>query len=106
MDAVSSLAVEYLAFVIHHAALGILAHAATAERMRGRGLVADARCSKRTLDVARAHGLRRLGESVIDAGIDRLVAGARPLDLGLPFIERDAAAGIVVRDDEEGMQVR
>src|SRR5262245_3755567 len=103
MDAVSSLAVEHLAFVVHHAALGILAHAATAERMRGRGLVPDARCSKWTLDVARADGLRCLGESVIDAGIDRLVAGARPSDLGLPLVERDAAAGIVMRDDEEGV---
>src|SRR5262245_20383680 len=103
MNAVRFPPVEHLAFVIHHAAFRILAHAAAAERMRGRGLGPDARCCKRTLDVARADGCRGLGESVIDAGIDRLIAGARPSDLSLPVVERDAAPGIVVRDDEEGV---
>ena len=88
MHALPPLAIEHLAFVVHHAAFRILSHAAAAERMGRCRFRAHVRRGQRALDVARADGLRRLGQGLIDAGIDGLVGHAGPVDLGAAVIER------------------
>jgi hypothetical protein len=57
------------------------------------------------LDVAGANGFSRLGERRVDAGIDGRLGDSRPMHLGGPIIKADAARRVVVRDDEEGMEM-
>src|SRR5215467_5099663 len=101
-----AVAIEHLAFVVAHASARILAYAAAAERMRGRRLGPHAGHGKRALDIARTDRLRRAGQSLVDARVDRLVGDARPLDGGAAVVEPDLALRLVMRDDEEGMEVR
>ncbi len=106
MDVIAACSGEDLAFVVDHAACGILAHAAAAERMRRRGRHAHAGRGKRVLDVAPADRLGHLGQSLVDAPVDGLLTDFRPSDFEATVFEDEPAARVVVRNDEECAQAR
>ena len=73
--------IEDLASVVDHAAAAVLAHAAAAERMRGRRLVAHNGARERVLDILSAGFARDRRQDLVETAVDGLVAGPRPAEL-------------------------
>ena len=71
---------EYLAFVIHHAAVAVGAHAASAKRVRGERLFAHHRRGKRVLHIGGAGRIGGLAYDLADTLIDGLVDHIGPFD--------------------------
>ncbi len=97
-------AVEYAALVVDNAGAAIASHAAAAQRMRRRRLVAHQRAGERVGHV----GATGLHNQRLDGGADALVDGlvlqARPFQGDTVVLQHEVAPRAIVRDRKEGLQ--
>ena len=102
----SGFAREHLAAVIHDAIVGALRHRAAAERVHRDEAVAEDRRPHRVPVVLGADPGRALEELVVHPGEVLLLVDARPAESHPIFLERECAAGVVVRHHQKGLRAR